>query len=80
VRPCSANSTGAATARNQRAVEGLGDFSLPLQGRPCGRPAVALRPGSDATVTSTGLTYSRARGRHRQVPATSFGLVVVGGQ
>ena len=28
----------------------LGDFSLHPQGRPCGRPPAALRPGSDATV------------------------------
>ena len=29
----------------------LGDFSLHPQGRPCGRPPAALRPGSDTTVT-----------------------------
>jgi hypothetical protein len=29
----------------------LGDFSLHPQGRPCGRPAAALRPGNDTTVT-----------------------------
>jgi hypothetical protein len=29
----------------------LGDFSLHPQGRPCGRPPAALRPGSDATLT-----------------------------
>jgi hypothetical protein len=28
-----------------------GDLSLRTQGRPCGRPSAALRPGSDTTVT-----------------------------
>jgi hypothetical protein len=38
---------------------GLGDFSLHPQGRPCGRPPAALRPGDDTTVNrGTGLTQS----------------------
>jgi hypothetical protein len=32
-------------------VRALGDFSLHPQGRPCGRPPAALRPGSDTLVT-----------------------------
>jgi hypothetical protein len=36
--------------RRVRAVEELGDFSLHPQGRPCGRPPAALRPGNDTTA------------------------------
>ena len=32
-------------------VRELGDFSLHPQGRPCGRPPAALRPGDDTAVT-----------------------------
>jgi hypothetical protein len=32
-------------------LRALGDFSLHPQGRPCGRPPAALRPGSDTRVT-----------------------------
>jgi hypothetical protein len=31
-------------------LRALGDFSLHPQGRPCGRPPAALRPGNDTTV------------------------------
>jgi hypothetical protein len=37
----------------------LGDFSLHPQGRPCGRPPAALRPGSDTTVTGEPASPSR---------------------
>jgi hypothetical protein len=32
-------------------LRALGDFSLHPQGRPCGRPAAALRPGSGTAAT-----------------------------
>ena len=43
----------------------LGDFSLHPQGRPCGRPEAALRPGSDTTLTgepASPLTHSGPAG------------------
>jgi hypothetical protein len=46
----------------------LGDFSLHPQGRPCGRPPAALRPGSDSTVTGEPASPSR-RGGARAAPS-----------
>jgi hypothetical protein len=43
------------------AVEELRDFSLHPQGRPCGRPAAALRPGSGTTVTGAPASPCRRR-------------------
>jgi hypothetical protein len=50
-------------------LRALGDFSLHPQGRPCGRPPAALRPGDDTTATgapaspsTTGSTSQAAAG------------------
>ena len=48
-------------------LRSLGDSSLHPQGRPCGRPEAARRPGDDTAVTGgTGLTLHL--GRHEPSP------------
>jgi hypothetical protein len=41
-------------------LRALGDFSLYPQGRPCGRPPAAVRPGSTTTVTGEPASPSSA--------------------
>ena len=54
-------------------LRGLGDFSIHPQGRPCGRPAAALRPGSHTAVTGEPASPAgRTGGSGRQVRASSF--------
>ena len=52
-------------------LRALGDFSLHPQGRPCGRPPAALRPGDDTTVTGAPASPSRQVIDFRQVHPTS---------
>jgi hypothetical protein len=53
-------------------LRGLGDFSLHPQGRPCGRPPAALRPGGDTGVTGgTGLTLHLGGTNPRRISRTT---------
>jgi hypothetical protein len=54
----------------------LGDFSLHPQGRPCGRPPAALRPGNDTTVTGAPASPSREQMREarEELPVMRVGL------
>jgi hypothetical protein len=52
----------------------LGDFSLHPQGRPCGRPPAALRPGNDTTVTGAPASPSSKAVGSYQVSGTSLQL------
>jgi hypothetical protein len=50
-------------------LRALGDPSLHPQGRPCGRPPAALRPGNNTTVTGEPASPSAQSGAQPLTPS-----------